>query len=628
MAKQKPRLKDIAEKTGYGTNTVSLALRGSTRISAFAREKISKAAKELDYIPNHIAKSLASQRSHTIGLILHEINNPMLTSAAEKIQRSLAARGYDTLFGSSNGSFEEELRAIEAFRARMIDGLLIYPVRHFEIDHLKQLRAGHFPIVLLVGSNDPEIDSVGIDEHRGAFDATQHLVQEGHRRIGILTTPQFGTSEKFMGYREALAAAGIALDPEIVGIISEHSVLGGIQATDMAMGAPDRPTAIFASSDVLALGALRWARVHGFEVPHDLAIIGFDDLDAARHAVTPLSTITNDVDDLAQRSVSRLMDLIETPGALPKPRSDPARGRLMVRESTRAAAKIPPAAPGVRRIAAGRGGGAEISLFDGKSLAGWHAVPRIPAPQWPGDPMPTFDPERMSRVLAHRGRWTVEDGAICGRQDPPGGGLGAYLLSDDTFGDFELIFEARPDWPADTGIMLRATPIGSQGYQVLLDHRKSGNIGGFYGNGIGRFHAINFNVDVVRDAKGLPAGIAIEDPATTIEPITAEKRALLTHAATGETFLNTWKWGDWNEFRITIHGDLPKITTAINGTLIAEIDTALLPASVFDPAGTLALLGREGHIGFEVHDNDPRMGKERWAPNAACRWRNIRLRPL
>ena len=84
MAKQKARLKDIAAQTGYGTNTVSLALRGSTRISAAAREKIAKVALELDYVPNHIAKSLVSRRSHTVGLILHEITNPILTTAAEE----------------------------------------------------------------------------------------------------------------------------------------------------------------------------------------------------------------------------------------------------------------------------------------------------------------------------------------------------------------------------------------------------------------------------------------------------------------------------------------------------------------------------------------------------------------
>ncbi len=268
----------------------------------------------------------------------------------------------------------------------------------------------------------------------------------------------------------------------------------------------------------------------------------------------------------------------------------------------------------------------EISLFDGETLRGWHAVPRITAPRWPSEPLPELDAESAARIRAHTGRWSVEEGAICGRQDPPGSGLGAYLLTDATFGDFELSFEARPDWPADTGIMLRATPLGSQGYQVLLDHRKSGNIGGFYGNGIGRFHAIDFNVDVERDAGGRPTGLRIEDPATTIEPVTDAKRKLLARSAGAEAFLAAWKWNDWNAFRITVHGALPRITTEINGVFVAEIDTARFPREAFDPEGTLALLGTEGHIGFEVHDNDPRMGAERWAPEAACRWRNIRVR--
>jgi hypothetical protein len=268
----------------------------------------------------------------------------------------------------------------------------------------------------------------------------------------------------------------------------------------------------------------------------------------------------------------------------------------------------------------------EIELFDGETLRGWHAVPRTPAPRWPQEPLPALEAGLAERIRAHTGRWTIEDGAICGRQDPPGSGLGAYLLTDDTFGDFELGFEARPDWPADTGIMLRASGLGSQGCQVLLDHRKSGNIGGFYGNGIGRFHAIDFNVDVERDAAGTPVGLRLEDPATTIEPITELKRSLLTRSAGGEAFLAAWNWDDWNAFRITVRGALPTITTEINGVLVAEVDTARFPREVFDPEGTLTLLGTRGHIGFEVHDNDPGMGKERWAPGAACRWRNVRLR--
>ena len=93
--------------------------------------------------------------------------------------------------------------------------------------------------------------------------------------------------------------------------------------------------------------------------------------------------------------------------------------------------------------------------------------------------------------------------------------------------------------------MVRAAAIGSQGYQILLDHRRSGNIGGFYGNGIGRFHAIAFNLDAVTDPAGRPIGLKLEDPATSLEPITPDKPALLAYAATGETFLAAWKWAEW-----------------------------------------------------------------------------------
>ena len=266
-------------------------------------------------------------------------------------------------------------------------------------------------------------------------------------------------------------------------------------------------------------------------------------------------------------------------------------------------------------------------IFDGESLNGWHATPRLPVPRVPGDPPIDVASEAYRRAAATTGKWTVEDGAIVGRQDPPGSGLGGYIVSDGVYGDFELTFEAKPDWPADTGVLVRATNEGTRGFQILLDHRKSGNIGGFYGNGIGGFHAINFTLDAVY-IDGKPSGLALEDPATTLEPMTPDKPALLSYGASGSTFLSAWKWGQWNEFRIRVEGDYPKITNWINGVLIASIDTGTMRHSSHDPNAVLALLGRKGHIAFEVHDNDPRMGEARWAPHAACRWRNIRVKQL
>lgn len=334
MAREKARLKDIAAKTGYGVNTVSLALRGSTRISAAAREIISKVAEELDYVPNHFAKSLVSLKSNTVGLILHDVTNPILTSAAQMIQLALAERGYSVLFATSNGSFEEEIRAIEMFQTRMVDGILIYPLLHSRLDHLQKLRQRNFPIVLLVGLREAGIDVVGIDEFTGAYDATRHLIDRGHRRIGTLI-PEVGTPQKKSeGYLEALRAAGLAIDPALIGYAPKHTIESGIAAMDAVMSLADRPTAVFASSDVLALGALRWARINHLAVPQQVAIVGFDNIDAARFAATPISTIDNDVGELARLAVARLLELIGSEEPLPPPRTMLLHGQLVIREST------------------------------------------------------------------------------------------------------------------------------------------------------------------------------------------------------------------------------------------------------------------------------------------------------
>jgi hypothetical protein len=269
-----------------------------------------------------------------------------------------------------------------------------------------------------------------------------------------------------------------------------------------------------------------------------------------------------------------------------------------------------------------------VSLFNGKDLAGWHAVPRLPVPQYPGGKGPDAASPRYQAAMRTSGKWTVEDGAIAGRQDPPGCGYGGYLLSDGVYGDFEMTLEARPDWPADTGILVRASALGSQGYQILLDHRKSGNIGGIYGNGIGGFHGINYTLDAEYDASGKPIGLKLEDSSTTLEPMTQDKPALLEYAASGKDFLSVWKWDGWNEFRIRVEGTAPRITVHINSLLISIIDTAKMVHPRYDAAAVAALLGTEGHIAFEIHDNDPGMGAARWAPDAACRWRNIQLYSL
>ena len=238
-------------------------------------------------------------------------------------------------------------------------------------------------------------------------------------------------------------------------------------------------------------------------------------------------------------------------------------------------------------------------LFDGVSLSGWTRKSRNPA-------QPSL------------GRWSVEDGVIIGGQDPPGSGLGSYLVSDEAFGDLELQIEARPDWPADTGILVRTVPQGNVGFQILLDHRPHGGIGGFYGNGLGNFHAWNYGFTAEKGQDGRLLRLIPDSPQ---EPSTANYTVPLDFAASAEVFLRVWKTGGWNHFRIRSVGELPRLTTWINGEKISELDTAKIKAPKYNPREVLEKIGRTGHIALEVHSSGPGdvLGKDRWGPGAICR---------
>jgi hypothetical protein len=271
-------------------------------------------------------------------------------------------------------------------------------------------------------------------------------------------------------------------------------------------------------------------------------------------------------------------------------------------------------------------------LFDGRTLAGWHTASRLPAPYWPGSAEPVIDPESAAykRAASSQGKWSVVDGAIVAAQDPRDARLGGYLVTNDTFGDFELLLDARPDWPVDTGVLLRTPAGGLPGFQVLVDHRPGGGIGGYYGNGLSHFHALPYTFNVKKEG-GKPVALVVEDPTQSSEPATEEKRRLLKWYAPPEAFLAAWKFNDWNTLKIRCEGKFPLITTWINAVKITEFDTAKLVWPHYDKDAVAKLLGRRGHISLELHDSDlsrDPLADQRWGPGAVARWRNIFIREL
>jgi LacI family transcriptional regulator len=329
-----PRLKDIADKTGFSTNTVSLALRDSPRIPVETRQVIRQVAADLNYTPNHVAKSLVSRETKTIGLVLTHIMNPTLTQTAQHVELALAERGYGTLFATSNGTLAEEMRVIEMFRSRRVDGILIYPAVHNQLDHIRSLRRAGFPAVLIAGP-DAGIDVVGVDDRSGAQRATRHLIELGHKRIGFLDPwHSVGNDEKREGYGQALSAAGLPFDATLVVETSGHYATHGYYAMDELMSVARPPTAVFAHNDSLALGALRWCHKHSRRVPQDVAIMGYDNIEYAEFAEPPLSTMNYAVDVVSRMAVDRIMRLIAAGDDWPEPRVTLIDPELVVRGST------------------------------------------------------------------------------------------------------------------------------------------------------------------------------------------------------------------------------------------------------------------------------------------------------
>ncbi|MEO2019027.1 MAG: DUF1080 domain-containing protein [Fuerstiella sp.] len=270
------------------------------------------------------------------------------------------------------------------------------------------------------------------------------------------------------------------------------------------------------------------------------------------------------------------------------------------------------------------------SLFDGKTLNGWKPMPRLRTPKYPGAEFKGLEGAALEAAEKNTGRWLLQDGAIVGGQEPPGSTVGAYLVSEETFGDFELIMDMKPDWKTDSGFLVRTLPGGSPGMQILVDHRPQGGIGGFYGNGLAGVHGMPFAVDAEYDKEGNPIRLIAADPDSDRVELNQKTRAILKYAADVDDFLKVWKFGEWNTVKVRCEGRIPTFTTWVNGMKIAVLDMNEVEWENYDAEACAKLQGRKGHISLEVHNNPPNnwLGKDRWWPGAVVRWKNIFIREL
>ena len=273
--------------------TVSRVINESPRVSAGTRRRVEAAVAELGYVPNRLARGLSRRKTGALGLIVPDVANPFFTLVVRGAEEVAWRAGYHVILCNTQADLERERGYLEDMLAFQVDGLLIAPVSDRSRPNLRGLARNKVPFVLVDRSiSGFECDLVQGDSIAGARRLIEHLLGLGHRRIGMVTeTNEVSTArDRLRGYREALEEGGVGFRPELVAETSAIDPGAAEDATRRLLELPEPPTAIFAVNNVVALGVAEAGRATGLEIPRDLALVCFDDIEYASR-LSPFLTV-------------------------------------------------------------------------------------------------------------------------------------------------------------------------------------------------------------------------------------------------------------------------------------------------------------------------------------------------
>jgi DNA-binding LacI/PurR family transcriptional regulator len=325
-------LTDVARASGFSIATVSRVLTGTDYpVADETRQKVQRVAKELGYQPNLIARSLRKERTHTIGIIVENILSPFIPPIIRGIQDRLSQHDYFSIIFNSDWDPVIEADAIERLVMRQIDGIIFvesYMRSSGEVAALND--KPHLFVHRLF--NSIGVNAVVPDDRYGARLAVQHLIQLGHRRIALIRGPEGwdAASNRLAGYQEELAASGLPYDSALVAG-GDWQAQSGYHGAQQLLAAAERPTAIFAANDLMALGAIYAIQEAGLRVPEDMAIVGYDDRDFAGFVRPALTTVEMPCEKMGQVAAESLLRLINREVMALEPAL--VRGELVIRQS-------------------------------------------------------------------------------------------------------------------------------------------------------------------------------------------------------------------------------------------------------------------------------------------------------
>jgi LacI family transcriptional regulator len=292
MRGRRVTIAQVADRAGVSTTTVSHVLSGKRQVSELNRERVRQAVQELGYRPNNVARNLRTRRSQMVAVIIPDIANPYYTALARGIADAVDGDGYGTYVCNTDGLLEREQKFIQDVLDRGVDGVAMASV-HVATDLVAEAVGLGTPFVCLGGSIDhPDVDVVSADDEEGSRLATSYLIARGSRRVAMISGTVGSGADRDAGYQRALREASRPVHPEHM-VPGDWTRPGGAKAMRELLSRDPRPDAVFCANDLMAIGAIDAARELGLSIPRDLALVGFDDVDAASLVTPALTTVSN-----------------------------------------------------------------------------------------------------------------------------------------------------------------------------------------------------------------------------------------------------------------------------------------------------------------------------------------------
>jgi LacI family transcriptional regulator len=328
-------LTDIARKTGFSVSTVSRVLHDQTRKYKISEETsiaVRRAAEELGYTPNKLARGLRLKKTHMIGVIVPDVSNPFFAMVVKSVSKGARRAGYGITVSDSDEESNIEEESLRALLETRVDGLLIAAVGQ-EYGHIRDVKRIRTPLVMIDRwSSDLEVDAISVDNFKGGYLATDHLLREGHRKIALIQGRR-GTNAnegRLQGYLKAMKEANVIVPPQYV-VGDDFGTLNGYIETKSLLQLKDPPSAIFAAGDLIALGVLQALKEESVVIPKNISLVTFDDPSFASYLSPPLTAVEQPVEKMGEMAVQLLIHRMRAPDAeIKQVLLEP---RLIVRES-------------------------------------------------------------------------------------------------------------------------------------------------------------------------------------------------------------------------------------------------------------------------------------------------------